>query len=100
MNGVVLDTNVVIHYFKGDNSIQDLLNPFPIWYLPVIVVGELLYGVYNSTQVEKNIATYQSFFEQTNILSPNNEIADSYAQIRLELKRIGKPIPENDIWIA
>lgn len=28
------------------------------------------------------------------------ETANCYAQIRLELKRAGKPIPANDTWIA
>jgi tRNA(fMet)-specific endonuclease VapC len=27
-------------------------------------------------------------------------VADTYARIRLQLKKRGKPIPENDIWIA
>ncbi|MEM6767688.1 MAG: type II toxin-antitoxin system VapC family toxin [Bacteroidota bacterium] len=100
MGEVVLDTNAIIHFFKGDRSIQELLKSFSTWYLPTTVVGELLFGAYNSTHVEKNLATYRSFFDQVIILSPNDEIVVSYAQIRLELKRIGKPIPENDIWIA
>lgn len=100
MSEIVLDTNVVIHFFRGEKSIQELLNPFPIWYLPVTVVGELLFGAYNSTHVDKNLANYRSFFEQVIILSPDTEIADSYARIRIELKKIGRPIPENDIWIA
>jgi tRNA(fMet)-specific endonuclease VapC len=28
------------------------------------------------------------------------ETADQYGQIRLRLKAKGRPIPENDIWIA
>ncbi|WP_162550200.1 PIN domain-containing protein [Hymenobacter nivis] len=27
-------------------------------------------------------------------------MADTYAEIRLQLKQAGRPIPENDIWIA
>jgi tRNA(fMet)-specific endonuclease VapC len=30
----------------------------------------------------------------------NVKTAEIYARIRLQLKRKGKPIPENDIWIA
>jgi tRNA(fMet)-specific endonuclease VapC len=29
-----------------------------------------------------------------------DETAVWYADVRMKLKRIGKPIPENDIWIA
>jgi len=34
------------------------------------------------------------------VLEINVETAARYAEVRLELKRAGKPIPQNDMWIA
>jgi tRNA(fMet)-specific endonuclease VapC len=34
------------------------------------------------------------------VLCPDRETADWYASIRHELKSKGRPIPENDLWIA
>jgi predicted nucleic acid-binding protein len=33
-------------------------------------------------------------------LSVDRETSGHYAQIRSELKKVGKPIPSNDLWIA
>lgn len=34
------------------------------------------------------------------IVAVTSATADAYADIRLELKRLGHPIPPNDAWIA
>jgi predicted nucleic acid-binding protein len=34
------------------------------------------------------------------VLDVNEQTTNYYAEITLELKRKGKPIPTNDIWIA
>jgi tRNA(fMet)-specific endonuclease VapC len=35
-----------------------------------------------------------------NVLGATVQTAEVYARIRFELKQAGRPIPENDIWIA
>ena len=39
-------------------------------------------------------------FPKSILLSPDRETADWYAQIRHDLKKQGRPIPGNDIWIS
>ncbi|MCB0541540.1 MAG: PIN domain-containing protein, partial [Bacteroidetes bacterium] len=48
----------------------------------------------------KNIDLYNDFFKYCNIFEITRKTAEYYADIRFELKKMGKPIPENDIWIA
>lgn len=36
----------------------------------------------------------------TEIAAVTSATADGYADIRLELRRFGAPIPPNDVWIA
>ena len=47
-----------------------------------------------------NLANYKDFFKHCNILNVSETTSYYYSEIRFKLKEIGKPIPENDIWIA
>ena len=68
--------------------------------LPVIVVGEYRFGI---TQA-RNAADYNRWLErlinESRMLDITNQTTHHYAAIRLDLRRIGKPIPMNDVWIA
>jgi len=40
------------------------------------------------------------FAEYTDVIHIDEAIAQRYVRIRLNLKKSGHPVPENDIWIA
>ncbi|MFQ6093770.1 MAG: PIN domain-containing protein [bacterium] len=69
-------------------------------FLPVIVLGELLYGAANSPQPQKNEKAVRKSLAHSSLVPIDETIAVRYAAIRLELKKVGYPIPENDLWIA
>lgn len=48
----------------------------------------------------KNEQAVCKFLAQCAVVPIDGSIAGRYANIRLELKKIGRPIPENDLWIA
>lgn len=100
MKAVSLDTNFVISFLKGDPACASILNSFSGVYLSYVVVGELLYGALNSDRAASNLSHYKRFIEKCRVLHSNTAVSEEYAAIRTKLKRIGKPIPENDIWIA
>ncbi len=58
---LLLDTNMIIAYFKGDESAKELLEKYTQWHLPVTVVGELLFGALNSGFPERNLNIYKEF---------------------------------------
>lgn len=97
---LALDTNIAIAILNGDKNIIDQLGSVEIFYLPITVCGELLYGAKNSLRKEENLSANWQLIEQCEVLNVNVLIADEYSTIRQELKDKGKPIPENDIWIA
>lgn len=97
---LALDTNIAIAILNGDKNIIDQLGSVEIFYLPITVCGELLYGAKNSLRKEENLSANWQLIEQCEVLNVNVLIADEYSTIRKELKDKGKPIPENDIWIA
>ncbi len=42
----------------------------------------------------------EDFLQRCKIISVDKDAAVSYGSIKAQLKIKGKPIPENDIWIA
>jgi tRNA(fMet)-specific endonuclease VapC len=101
MNGSVLaDTNIVIAIFAGEPEIIQKLQQQRSVFLCVPVLGELRYGALASTRVQQNIGKLDELARATTVLECNVETAKSYAEVKLSLRKKGKPIPENDVWIA
>ena len=101
MNGrYLLDTNIVIAIFNRESVVLKKLAETKEIFLPVIVVGELCYGAYKSKHSRKNLEKLEDFINTNVILSCDSETAKIYGKFKNELRQLGKPIPENDIWIA
>jgi tRNA(fMet)-specific endonuclease VapC len=97
---VVLDTSVVVDYLRQDPGLHRKIDQVDDVYLPLVVLGELLYGVHKSSQTSKALAQVQEFCRGCIVLLPDEKTADWYGQIKSELSATGRKIPENDIWIA
>jgi tRNA(fMet)-specific endonuclease VapC len=99
-NKLLLDTNIIIELFKGDLQIPALLDKQENVYVPAIVLGELYLGAYRSANVQKKLLEIKNFLPRCIVLDTNNTTAENYGIIKTALLNKGKPIPENDIWIA
>lgn len=101
MNGrFALDTNILIALFGGDESVVGRFAESDELFVPSIVLGELYYGAYNSARVRQNVARIETLKRATTVLGCDGATAAQYGQTRQRLRRKGKPLPENDIWIA
>ena len=96
----LLDTNIVIALFAQDNNVIEQIRRANEVYIPAIVLGELYYGAYNSSRKDENLDRIDQLGLEVSVLACNKGTAKNYGQIKAQLKRKGKPIPENDIWIA
>jgi tRNA(fMet)-specific endonuclease VapC len=97
---VILDTNALSAVAEGDSAIEPLLRRAAEVAIPVIVLGEYRFGIAesrNRTRFEKWLLEYVPHFR---ILDVTERTTRHYADIRGELKKTGKPIPINDVWIA
>lgn len=97
---IALDTSVAIRFLNGDTAITARVLALPEIILPTVVVGELLFGAENSTRSLQNLPRYLEFVSACVVVPLGRETAAVYAQTRLALKRKGRPIPMNDVWIA
>lgn len=99
-NKFLLDTNAVIALQQGNADLLKLLENEEDIFIPAIVIGELYYGAYKSGRPEENRKIVTEFASKRTILRCDAHTGDAYGQIKYALRVKGRPIPENDIWIA
>jgi tRNA(fMet)-specific endonuclease VapC len=99
-NNVVVDTSVAVHVLNGVQPFATWVPSFDAVFVPATVVGELLFGALNSQRASSNLPRYNQFVAACHVLDTTRHVAAEYASLRLMLKSRGRPIPENDIWIA
>ncbi len=97
---MILDTNAVSALLSGDADLARLLEPAERHHLPVIVVGEYRYGLLRSRHRQTLQVFLETLVRESLILRIDEATTVHYAAVRNELREIGHPIPENDVWIA
>ena len=99
---ICIDTNIYSLFKKNDSFTVDMLENADEILVPAVVIGELLGGFYSGSRTEKNIKELKLFLKQPGIsvVDIDMEIADRYGELFKILKKRGKPIPTNDLWIA
>ena len=101
MNGkLLLDTNIMIAIFAGDAEVKTSLAGANEIFVPSIALGELYYGAHKSSRVEANIVRINEFAASSSVLTCDTETSQEYGRLKNSLRIKGRPIPENDIWIA
>jgi len=97
---VLLDTNIVIAVFADEPAVKQRLAKADEVFVPSIVLGELYYGAFKSARTEQNLARIDEFSASSRVLFCDSATGRHYGMIKNQLRAKGKPIPENDIWIA
>jgi len=97
---LAVDTNAVIAFRSGATGVCELIKSAEFVFVPAIVAGELLYGAANSQRVEENKRAVYTFLFYSSFIPIDEQITARYAMVRHQLKKIGRPLPENDIWIG
>jgi len=101
MNGkYLLDTNIVIALFADDTAVKENLAKADEVFVPSIAIGELCFGARKSRRVKENLERIDEFVANSVVLGCDAETARRYGEIKNALRIKGRPLPENDIWIA
>lgn len=96
----LLDTNIVIALFADESAVKARLGEAEEVFVPSIVLGELYYGARKSRKVAQNMARIDDFAARNVVLGCDRETARRYGEVKNGLQQKGRPVPENDIWIA
>ena len=97
---MIVDTNALSAAADDDPAAIAILARADQMAIPVIVLGEYRYG----TAQSRHRAIYENWLagllRDCAVLDISEPTTQHYAEITLELRRKGKPIPTNDLWIA
>jgi predicted nucleic acid-binding protein len=97
---LILDTSALSAFVDGEPDVFRALKGESRLALPVIALGEFRYGIAQSrhrSAYEAWLATHLGHFD---LMAVTEETTVAYAKLRVALKRAGRPIPANDVWIA
>jgi predicted nucleic acid-binding protein len=97
---VILDTNALSAAADDDPAIIAVLAGADQVAIPVIALVEYRYGIAQSRHRASYAEWLKGLLHDCLVLDANEPTTRYYADITLELKHKGKPIPTNDIWIA
>ena len=99
---ILLDSNAYSNLKRGHSPVAELVRRSEEVLLPLVVIGELLYGFRNGTRLERNMNELQAFMDNplVTVAPMTLTTADRYSRIAAALRAKGRPLPSNDIWIA
>lgn len=99
---LVLDTSAYSALLRGNKTVLKILNSSDLVFLPIIVIGELKAGFANGTRQQKNLDLLTQFMSDSSVIITNisDITTDIFAIIFTELRAKGRPISQNDLWIA
>ena len=98
----VLDTNIMIYYFKGLGDVSSTLlsKPPSDIGLPAIVMFELEVGIRRSRTPKRRLLQLNEFSSLVQIIPFGQVEATCAADIRVKLEKRGLPIGPYDLLIA
>ncbi len=97
---MILDTNALSAWAEGHGGVEMPLRSAERLVVPSVVLGEYFFGIRQSRQRRRYEDWLALYLPLTEIATVSSATADAYADIRMELKRSGAPIPQNDAWVA
>jgi predicted nucleic acid-binding protein len=99
---VLLDTNAYSAWKRNDETVLEIIHRSEHLFLSAVVAGELLFGFRIGSRFRKNYRELLAFLESpfVTFLPVTFDSADRFSLIASSLRRKGRPLPTNDIWIA
>jgi tRNA(fMet)-specific endonuclease VapC len=99
---LLLDTNAYSDFMRGREQVVKHVRSAEVLLMSPFVIGELLYGFRNGNQFETNRTQLDDFLSMSVVewLPVTMSTSDRYSRIVMDLRKKGRPIPTNDIWIA
>ena len=102
MSRLCLDTSAYSHFKRGEPRVVELVDRADWLGLPAIVIGELQIGFLLGRRTRENQAELEEFLASpiVEMLAVDADVARVYGEIVVDLRKAGRPLPTNDIWIA
>lgn len=96
----LLDTNIIIALFADDASVRENIEKAGEVFASSIAIGELCFGALKSNRPAENLARIEEFAANIAVLNCDTDTGRRYGEIKDALPIKGRPVPENDVWVA
>ncbi|MCB9689753.1 MAG: type II toxin-antitoxin system VapC family toxin [Alphaproteobacteria bacterium] len=99
---LVLDTSAYSQLRRGHAGVLDALAEASVVLVPTTVLGELHAGFALGGRRLENEQALAEFLDEpfVAVLPVTIDVARRYGELYATLRRVGTPIPINDVWIA
>jgi tRNA(fMet)-specific endonuclease VapC len=99
---LLLDTSAYSALKRGHPATADLVRRSEEVFFSTVVAGELLYGFRCGNRFERNRQELDEFIASpfVKVAPVTMATADRFSRVAAALRKLGAPIPINDIWIA
>lgn len=102
MTRYCLDTSAYSHFRRGESEVVELVDRAEWIGVPAVVLGELRTGFLLGGRPDENEAELLRFLAHPVVveLPVDGDVSHHFAEIVVDLRRAGTPLPSNDVWIA
>jgi tRNA(fMet)-specific endonuclease VapC len=99
---ILIDTNIYTAFKRNVGEVVETLRRVEYIGINTVVLGELYGGFKGGSKEKRNLLELDRFLDSPRvaILPVDETTSEFYAQIYWDLRKKGKPIPTNDLWIA
>lgn len=99
---LALDTNAYRALDDGNAKLSSLAKTVPQIGMPITVLGELYYGIFLGEKRERNLSNLSRFLAlpRVELLHIDEITAKLFGEIATQLRQSGRPIQQDDMWIA
>jgi tRNA(fMet)-specific endonuclease VapC len=97
---LIVDTNALSAAADEDSAVFVMFARAEQVVLPVVVLGEYRFGIAQSRHRARYKRWLEGLIADCRVLEIDEGTTHHYATVNVELRRVGKPIPTNDLWIA
>ncbi len=102
MSRICLDTSAYSHFRRGHPAAVEIIDTAREVFVPTIVLGELRVGFRLGKRIRENEKHLHSFLSHpvVSVVEVDDEAASHYAELWVDLRQAGTPVPTNDVWVA
>lgn len=102
MKRILIDTSVYASFKRKETVAIVELRRVEYIGINIMISGEILSGFKGGKRDKQNIEELNLFLDsqRVHLIQIDEETAAFYAEIYWDLRRKGKPVPSNDMWVA
>jgi predicted nucleic acid-binding protein len=102
VKNLLIDTSIYTYALKGDPEVVSVLQQAHEIGISAVSIGELLSGFKGGKREQDNRSELEEFLDspRVRVYGIDEGTSEFYAEVLQNLRKKGKPIPTNDVWIA